>query len=91
MQNTVFLRRGNVSLGSAHLLCQRCRSGVTKKGRMEDEDKRPGDHRGRGSVFPLLQQKDGEWQEFDICEACYDDWVKNFEVPVKTKEVTELI
>lgn len=35
--------------------------------------------------------KDGERQEFDICEACYDKWVKGFQIPVQTIEVTELV
>ena len=35
--------------------------------------------------------KDGEIQEFDICESCYDAWVKSFQIPVKTIEVTELV
>lgn len=35
--------------------------------------------------------KDGERQEFDICEACYDKWIKGFQIPVKTIEVTELV
>ena len=35
--------------------------------------------------------KDGERQEFDICEACYDKLVKSFQIPVKTIEITELV
>ncbi len=35
--------------------------------------------------------KDGEKQEFDVCEACYDAWIKSFQIPVKTIEVTELV
>ena len=35
--------------------------------------------------------KDGEIQEFDICEACYDQWVKSFQIPVRTIEITELV
>lgn len=35
--------------------------------------------------------KDGEIQEFDICETCYDKWVKNFQIPVRTIEVTEFV
>lgn len=35
--------------------------------------------------------KDGEKQEFDLCEECYDMLVRSFQIPVKSQEVTELI
>ena len=35
--------------------------------------------------------KDGEKQEFDICEACYDQWVESFQIPVKATEITEYV
>ena len=35
--------------------------------------------------------KDGEKQEFDICEACYDKWVESFQIPAKVTEVTEYV
>ncbi|MCI9137112.1 MAG: hypothetical protein HFH48_06055 [Lachnospiraceae bacterium] len=38
-----------------------------------------------------FSEKDGEKQEFDICESCYDKWVKSFQIPIVSKEVTELV
>lgn len=38
-----------------------------------------------------FSDKDGEHHEFDLCESCYDEWVKSFRVPVKVTERTELI
>ena len=38
-----------------------------------------------------FSQKDGEKQEFDICEACYDRWTASFQIPVKKQEATELV
>ncbi|MEG1945734.1 MAG: hypothetical protein RR139_01445 [Lachnospiraceae bacterium] len=38
-----------------------------------------------------FSKKDGEIQEFDICEACYDTWTASFQIPVTKKEVTELV
>ena len=38
-----------------------------------------------------FSKKDGEIQEFDLCEACYDKWVESFQIPVKTIEVTEFV
>lgn len=35
--------------------------------------------------------KDGEKQEFDICEACYDKWTQSFQIPVEVQEVIELL
>ena len=30
-------------------------------------------------------------KEFDLCEPCYDAWVKGFQIPVASQEITELI
>ena len=30
-----------------------------------------------------FSNKDNEVHEFDICETCYDQWIKNFMIPVK--------
>ncbi len=38
-----------------------------------------------------FSDKDGEKQEFDICEECYDKWIKSFQIPVEIKEVTEFV
>lgn len=38
-----------------------------------------------------FSEKDGVIQEFRICEACYDEWIKSFRIPVYTAEVTEVI
>lgn len=38
-----------------------------------------------------FSEKDGEKQEFDVCESCYDKWVKSFQIPIITREVTELV
>ena len=38
-----------------------------------------------------FSNKDGEKQEFDLCEACYDAWIRNFQIPVTSQEITELL
>lgn len=38
-----------------------------------------------------FSEKDGEKQEFDICESCYDTWIRNFKLPVTSQEITELL
>lgn len=35
--------------------------------------------------------KDGEKQEFDVCEECYDKWISSFQIPVKKQEITEFV
>lgn len=35
--------------------------------------------------------KDGQKQEFDVCETCYNAWIKSFQIPVTQKEITELL
>ena len=38
-----------------------------------------------------FSKKDGEKQEFDLCESCYDALVRKFQIPVDSQEITELI
>ena len=35
--------------------------------------------------------KDGEHHSFDLCEACYDEVVKSFQIPADVQECVELI
>lgn len=30
-----------------------------------------------------FSQKDNEIHRFDLCESCYDEWVKSFGIPVE--------
>lgn len=38
-----------------------------------------------------FSNKDGERQEFDLCESCYDALIKRFRIPVDSQEIAELI
>lgn len=38
-----------------------------------------------------FSNKDGEIHKFDLCEDCYDEFVKSFQIPAKVVEVNELI
>lgn len=38
-----------------------------------------------------FSEKDGEHHSFDLCEKCYDGWVKGFSIPIDVKEKTELL
>ena len=42
-------------------------------------------------TWGYFSEKDGEKQEFDICESCYDTWIRNFKLPITSQEITELL
>lgn len=33
-------------------------------------------------TWGYFSEKDGETHSFDLCEACYDAWLKEFQIPV---------
>lgn len=35
--------------------------------------------------------KDGEMDQFVLCEACYDKMIENFKIPIKREIVMELL
>ena len=46
----------------------------------------------RGEVrWGFFSKKDGEIHSFDLCESCYDQMVKRFQIPAEKEEQTELI
>ena len=38
-----------------------------------------------------FSNKDGEVHQFDLCEECYDNVIKNFKIPVGTMEMMEYL
>lgn len=42
-------------------------------------------------TFGYFSRKDGSRQQFDLCEDCFDGWVKEFLVPVEESLNTELL
>lgn len=42
-------------------------------------------------TWGYFSNKDGRKCEVTICESCYDTWEKNFVIPAKVTEVTELL
>lgn len=42
-------------------------------------------------TFGYFSHKDGVTQSWDLCEECYDKFVRSFQIPVTSKEETELI
>ncbi len=68
------------------IICNCCKKVVQKEGMLPDSE-----FLHVEKAWGYFSAKDGEWQEFDICEACYDKWVEGFQVPIKTHELTELV
>lgn len=42
-------------------------------------------------AFGYFSTKDEEIHKFDLCEACYDKWIRTFEIPVEIADNTELL
>lgn len=42
-------------------------------------------------VWGYFSEKDGQIHSFDICEDCYDKWIKTFKIPVEIEQAKELI
>ncbi|MEE1030638.1 MAG: hypothetical protein U0L12_00705 [Ruminococcus sp.] len=38
-----------------------------------------------------FSEKDGENHRITLCEPCYDNWIKEFQIPVTITDNTELI
>lgn len=68
------------------IICNCCKKIIQEKSRIPDTE-----FLHVEKEWGYFSEKDGEIQEFDVCETCYDEWVKGFQIPVKTIEVTELV
>lgn len=42
-------------------------------------------------AFGYFSNKDEEIHKFDLCEDCYDKWIKSFEIPIEIADNTELL
>lgn len=38
-----------------------------------------------------FSKKDGVRHQFVLCETCYDQWIRNFSIPVSESEINELV
>lgn len=38
-----------------------------------------------------FSNKDGEVHKLDICEKCYDEWIKSFKIPIDVVRKTEML
>lgn len=42
-------------------------------------------------TWDFFSEKDGEVHHFDLCEACYDDFINQFRIEVDVEEQTEFL
>lgn len=68
------------------IICNRC-----KKVILEGEGIPRAEYLHVEKEWGYFSGKDGQRQEFDLCESCYDAWLREFQIPVKSQEITELI
>lgn len=80
------MRKYNSNGALKKIYCNRCKKafelekGIVKEGIFEVEYQ-----------WSFFSQKDGQVHCFDICEKCYEDWTKEFKIPVTVEDSTELI
>ncbi|MEY8519198.1 hypothetical protein AALC25_20375 [Lachnospiraceae bacterium 29-84] len=72
--------------GHKEIICNCCKKVVQKDGAVPNME-----YLHIQKEWGYFSGKDGEIQEFDICESCYDAWVKGFQIPVESREVVELM
>lgn len=68
------------------VLCNCCKKTVQEEGKISKSE-----FLHIEKVWGYFSEKDGEKQEFDICEECYDKWTAAFQIPVQKQEMTELV
>lgn len=68
------------------ILCNCCEKIVQEKGKISKVE-----FLHIEKEWGYFSGKDGEKQEFDICEECYDKWTTSFQIPVQKQEMTELV
>ena len=68
------------------VICNRCEKRLfVENGLLKDAA-----YEGK-QVFGYFSEKDGVTHRFDLCETCYDEWIRMFRIPVSKTENTELI
>ncbi len=62
------------------MYCNKCGKTI----QMENDMLKEGVFSGR-TTWGYFSNKDGEIHEFDICEKCYDEFIKTFKIPMVIK------
>lgn len=62
------------------IICNKCGKEILVKAGMPEEDVLSVQKR-----WGYFSNKDNEVHEFDLCEECYDEWIKTFQIPAEQK------
>lgn len=68
------------------LSCNKCGRKIPLKNGVPQE----GVFQGQ-AVWGYFSEKDGEVHSFDLCEACYDEWIRTFQIPAEVLKSTEIL
>ena len=68
------------------VICNRCE----KKLLVENSLLKDSAYEGKQS-FGYFSERDGVTHRFDLCEECYNEWIRMFRIPVSETENTEMI
>ena len=82
----VATREDNRMKTEEKIVCNVCGKVISERGAIPTAD-----YLHVEKEWGYFSRKDGQKQEFDLCESCYDAWIKTMRVPVTTREVTELV
>lgn len=80
------MRKYNCNGTIKKICCNRCKKqfdlekGIVKEGIFEVKYQ-----------WSFFSHKDGQIHSFDLCEQCYEAWVKEFQIPVDVEDSTEMI
>lgn len=68
------------------MVCNRCEKKLfVENGLLKDSA-----YEGR-QTFGYFSNRDGVTHCFDLCESCYEEWIRMFRIPVSETENTEII
>lgn len=69
-----------------NVICNRCGMTIRPQGGLSYSE-----YVEVSKSWGYFSRKDGEDHRFDLCEACYDAWISEFQIPVSVEERTELV
>lgn len=70
----------------SQVYCNKCGKNIKVKNGIIEEGVLSVDYK-----WGYFSNKDGKQHSFDLCEECYDEMIKLFDLPVTEKEYTELL
>ncbi len=80
------MRKYNQNRQLESVVCNMCGKKIAVKDGIVREGAVMFDH-----AWDFFSEKDGDVHHFDLCEACYDEWISQFRIPADVEEQTELL